>query len=155
MSASGLFAALVRLASAYTVQSDEPAWKRYADPEPVVVRGRTLVHGGWALGMGPLIAVEQPRKGAYIRPDVVLRVSYQLSPTAGGGRTTEEASLWTWADRIRVHMIGAQAISYSTLESLNAAGGSIEWQRHELEWPAEGWVWLVTRFQLTSYLNLS
>lgn len=121
----------------------EPSWKRYADPDLFMSRwARGLEHGAYACSLSPIRDIGEAQQGiARVRADWSLRVSYQLSPGTAGGKTAEEATVYTWVDR----QLGYLFAGGGAQSTIGAVGLSLHLDAIEMSSPLDGWVWSILR----------
>lgn len=152
---SAIHGAFVGFVAGYTPDTagGEPAWKRYSDPALFMSRyARGLEHGAYVCSIASIRDIgEQQRDVAKVRAEWSVLTSYQLSPAVSGGKTAEEATVYSWIDRQLAYLFasgGAQS-------TIGTVGLSLHLDTIDLSTPLDGWVWATIRGTTGPfYLNL-
>lgn len=127
-----------------------PAWKRYAEPAAMLRRAKSLTNGAWALDwrtVSPVDRVTRPKTLA--RAEWLVLVTYQLSPAAAAGKTTEEQLLTEYLDALRLHLFTGPLGAHDSRETTHT------WDGEAVEAAVlDGWVLASLRGISTFYLDM-
>lgn len=136
---AAIHAALVTLIDGFTAPAGMPTWRRSTTPAMFMRQTASPTHGAWGL-LWPTVTPTDgsQRASAYVRAEFGILASYQLSPQAGRGATTEEESVEELADALRQHV-------FAHGSGVNTAGAHLIYTGESREAGLPGWLWLTIR----------